>query len=393
MKNPGLGKSFMVSALMLLAFDVYVAFVSLQAAPVWVKALVFVPTAVYLLAIFRVFVLGKQQQTDLNATLRLTIMFFFPALIFVLVSAIGLLAGLIWAPLKAVFEIAGSALAVAWMLMALYGIAWGWKRIQVEKIDLSFPDLPEIFDGYRIVHLSDFHIGTYSTSPSTVKSIVDKVNGLDADLIVFTGDLINRQPAETLQFVDELKRLKAHDGVLSVLGNHDYCLYNKYTYPDNARAELRRLIEIEKDCGWSLLRNSSIRINRRNAHIDVVGVENAGTKGFPDYSDLDLALSDTAAGSFKILLTHDPTHWRRKVVGSTDIRLTLSGHTHGMQFKLGRFTPSRLSYREWGGVYRLGWHTLVVSTGIGSNIAFRYGIYPKILLLTLKKSQSSPDKL
>lgn len=384
MKNPGLGFSFSTTALVLLLLDLYVLFVPMHDSPWLLRCLFLLPSLIYIVAIARVFIFRKNSQTDLNVVLWLTLVFFFPVLLFDVISAFGRLVALLWPFALTVFDIAGASVAAAWMAMSLYGICVGWKKVTVDSVELKFPRLPAAFEGYRIVHLSDFHIGTYSSAPSTVDRIVEKVDALNPDLIVFTGDLVNRESAEIDPFVDTLKRLRASDGVLSVLGNHDYCLYRKYSGSDSPAKELARVIQLEEAAGWTVLRNRSVGITRGDDEIYVVGVENAGSKGFPDHSDLDKALGGIPAGAFKILLSHDPTHWRREVVPDTDIPLTLAGHTHGMQFKLGRFTPSRLGYREWGGVYTLGKHTLVVSTGIGGNVAFRFGIYPQILLLTLK---------
>ena len=386
MKNPGLGISFSSSVILLLALDAYIILCPMGAAAWWVWLLFMLPSVLYIAAIARVFVFKNFKQSAFNHALWLTLTVFFPILIFTIVSAIGALLGLISGTFFTVFNIIGAVLAAMWLLMSLYGICFGWKRVETDDIVLSFPNLPATFDGYTMVQLSDFHIGTYLASPSTVSAIVDKVNSLNPDLIVFTGDLVNGSASEIEPFMHDLKRLKARDGVLSVLGNHDYCLYRRYTAPNSAEKEKSRVMELEEEAGWKLLRNQSVRIDRGSESIAVVGVENAGGKNFPDFSDLPKALESVPCGQFKILLSHDPSHWRREVVPDTDIELTLAGHTHGMQFKIGRFTPSRLGYREWGGVYQIGPHTLVVSTGIGGNVAFRFGIYPQILQITLRRS-------
>lgn len=386
MKNPGLAKSFILSATFLGGLDAYVVLCVMAAASLWLKWLFILPSAVYILIIARTFLFCDRSQRSLNQTIGGTLLIFFPILIFTLLSLLGLLVSLFYGPSRIIFNYLGVAAAVAWIAMSLYGICRGWKRIQTDRVTLSFPDLPEAFDGYKIVHLSDFHIGTYSRVPHIVERIVDQTNSLMADMIVFTGDLVNTSSAEIVPFESQLSRLSAPDGVLSVLGNHDYCLYRHYTAPDSPQKELARIIKLEREAGWTVLLNESVTVERRGDRIAVTGVENAGGKGFPDMCRLSDALQDTENVKFKILLSHDPSHWRREVVKDTDIQLTLSGHTHGMQFRLGPLTPSRLGYREWGGVYQLGRHRLVVNTGIGGNVAFRFGVYPQILLLTLKKS-------
>ena len=204
-------------------------------------------------------------------------------------------------------------------------------------------------------------------------------------MIVFTGDLVNSSSEEIGQFTSVLSRMEARDGILSVLGNHDYCLYKQYTGSDSPERELAEVIRIEEAVGWRLLRNESIRIMRGNDSIVIVGVDNAGSRMFPDKSDLPKALRGLSEEEFKILLSHDPSHWRREVLPTTGIDLTLSGHTHAMQFKIGNWSPSKWTYPEWGGLYKEGKQQLYVSTGIGENIAFRFGAYPQIVVLTLDR--------
>lgn len=385
MKNPGLGKSFTASAIFLFALDVYIALVPLADAPHWWIWSIIALSAAYAISIARIFLLCHRSQMSINIAIWLTLSIFFPILIFAAVSALGLLISIAWPPAFALFNSIAAILALAWLALAFFGIVWGWRRIKVDNLSVKFFDLPNCFDGYRIVHLSDFHIGTYALSPDSVSEIVDRVNDLNPDLIVFTGDLVNSASSEIDQFIPSLSRLSARDGVLSILGNHDYCLYHKYVSPDSPSLQKQRLISLERECGWNVLLNQAVTISRGNDSIAVIGVENAGGKGFPNFSDLNSAYSQVKDIHFKILLSHDPSHWRREVVHIPDIQLTLAGHTHGMQFKLGRFTPSRWGYREWGGLYQLGKHFLVVSTGVGGNVAFRFGIYPQILQITLTR--------
>ena len=384
MKTPKLATRFYGALAVLLALDAYVVFVPMCASPWWLRVLFLIPSAIYICAVIRIFVFRRFSQQSFNQMLWLTLTVFFGVAIFDILSWIGLIGGLFWTPLSHIFNLIGLGVVTAWFVMAVYGALAGWKRLTTESVDLPFPDLPADFDGYKIVHLSDFHIGTYDTVPGIVDEIVERVNNLRPDLIVFTGDLVNRESSEIDPFVEKMSRLHASDGVLSVLGNHDYCFYRPYKPPHTPAKECARLVELQQRAGWRVLMNEAVTIRRGEESIAVVGVENAGSKGFLNRADLGKALSQTEPGQFKILLSHDPSHWRREVVPKSDVRLMLAGHTHGMQFKLGAFTPSKLlGYREWGGVYRLGRHTLVVSTGIGGNVAFRFGVYPQILLLNL----------
>lgn len=386
MKNPGLGKSFLVAFVFLAALDAYVVFVPMAGADWWWRALFLVPTLALAAAVAKTLFCGKPTQIWMNLCIWLTLAVFFTILIFAIVSIIGRLVAVAWSSAAMIFDILALVLAAAWLGMTAYGIFFGWKRIVVEEVDLPFYDLPPKFDGYKIAHISDFHIGTYATCPKIVDEIVDRINSLGADMIAFTGDIVNRDSSELAPFASTLGRLSAPDGVFSVLGNHDYCYYQKYSPPHTREQDVACIVGLQRSNGWTVLLNESARIVRGEQSIDIVGVENAGSKGFPNHSDLAKACAATAPGQFKILLSHDPSHWRREVVPASDIQLTLAGHTHGMQFKLGPFTPSRLlGHREWGGIYRLGKHTLAVSTGIGGNVAFRFGVYPQILIINLVK--------
>lgn len=379
-----LGIAFGLSALFLLLPDAYILFGVLGNAAWWVKLLFLLPTLVYFFVVARTFLSGTTTPFQMNLILWLTLCVVFPTLLFTAVSLLGRLAGLFGSPLPAVFDRIALGLSLMWLCGAVYGIAAGWKRVTVEEKTLPFARLPEAFDGYKIVQLSDFHIGTYATSPETVRRIVDCVLAQHPDLIVFTGDLVNASSDEIVPFLVELSRLNAPDGVLSVLGNHDYCQYRTYVFPDTPEQETEKVVALEKRAGWTVLRNGAVQISRGSARIAVAGVENGGSRGFPDKSDLSLALQGLPDDTFTVLLSHDPSHWRRKVLPDTDIALTLSGHTHAMQFRIAGFSPSQWIYPEWGGIYREGDRALLVSTGTGSNVPFRFGVYPQILSITLK---------
>ncbi len=382
-----LGIAFGIAALFLLLPDSYIAFGVLSDSAWWCKALVFLPTVLYLLVVLLIFMRGNPSQIMMNLVLWLTLCVFFPTVVFTIISLLGKLVGLFWGPAPILFNRIGLGLSILWLLMAIFGILVGWRHVTVERVTLDFPSLPQAFNGYKIVQLSDLHIGTYQSSPSTVADIVKKVNALNPDLIVFTGDIVNTNPDEIIPFVDVLKKLKAKDGVLSVLGNHDYCLYRKYIAPDSPQKATQRVVDLEKEMGWGVLLNESVQIVHDGDSIAVAGVENKGGKHFTDRGDLKKAMAGLKADEFKILLSHDPSHWRSEVIPESDIELTLSGHTHAMQFKIGNFSPAMWTYKEWGGVYREGNQTLVVSTGTGGNVAFRFGVYPQILEITLSTSR------
>ena len=374
---------FIILGVVLALLDTYVLMGVMPGARLWVKALFLLPSVVYLIVIGRLMA-GDLRQWLLNLLFWLTLCVVVTTLLFCVFSLLGKGVALFWQPGFRVFNVLGLAVAAIWLGISLYGIVYGWKKVTVEEVTVASPKIPAPFKGYRIVQLSDFHIGTYAASPATVSEIVDKVNSLKPDLIVFTGDLVNSSSREIDEFREVLGRLKATDGVYSVLGNHDYCLYREYTAPDSPAKELARVVDTESEIGWRMLRNESVEIRRDGASIALVGVDNAGSRMFPDNSDLPKAVKGLPADEFKILLSHDPSHWRRKVLPDSDIDLTLSGHTHAMQFKIGNWSPSVWTYPEWGGMYTEGERRLYVSTGIGENIAFRFGAYPQIVLLTLE---------
>lgn len=379
-------KIFTILVIILLLCDIYIVFDVMADCRWWLRVPVMVPTVWFCVVLLKMFIEGKIRHKVLNKLFGLSMCIVVPTFIFTLFSIIGGVIGRAVPSLPLVFNIAGLLAAVVWIGIMLYGMNVGWSKVKVERVEIKSPKIKKSFDGYRVIHLSDFHLGTYDTTPETVKLIVDTVNSLEADLIVFTGDLVNTCSAEVTRFKDVLCKMKARDGILSVLGNHDYCLYREYRAPFTPAKELAKIIETQQEMGWRLLRNEAVVIARGEDRIAVAGVDNAGSKMFPDYSDLPKAVDGLSNDDFTILLSHDPSHWRREVLKTTDIDLMLAGHTHAMQFKIGNWSPSQWSYREWGGLYEHDGQKMYVSTGIGQNIAFRFGIMPRIVLLTLESA-------
>ncbi len=269
----------------------------------------------------------------------------------------------------------------------------GNRRIDVTEYTYGSKELPGAFDGFRVVHISDLHLGTYGNDTGRVAELVDKVLAQKGDMIVFTGDLVNFESKEALPFVGELSRLTAPYGVYSVLGNHDYGVYRNFATKQEQIADIENLVRIEQRCGWTVLRNANSTVHKDGDSIIVVGVENDGNPPFPSLADIPKALRGIPASGgslFKILLTHDPSHWRRSVLSETDAQLTLSGHTHGMQFKLGKWSPASLVYREWGGQYFEGDRCLVVSVGLGLGaVPFRFGAWNEVCTITLKTQENN----
>lgn len=374
---------FLVILLVVLLCDSYIVFGVLGSNSLWIKSLLLVPSIAYVAVIVLTLLTKDTKQGMLNLLFWLTLCVVIPTLLFTLLSLMGKGVGLVFPSVVRIVDFFALSLSVVWIGISLYGILFGWKKISVERVEVSSCRISESFNGYRIVQLSDFHIGTYASAPGCVDRIVDRVNSLKPDLIVFTGDLVNTSSSEIEGFTEVLSRLRAKDGVYAVLGNHDYCLYRHYSGDDTPAKQLAKVVGMEKEIGWTLLRNESVQIVCGKDSIALVGVDNAGNRGFIDRSDLKKATQGLPEDEFKILLSHDPSHWRREVLPESDIDLMLAGHTHAMQFKLFGWSPSAWTYPEWGGLYTEGPRNLYVSTGIGENIAFRFGAWPQIVMITL----------
>ncbi len=282
-------------------------------------------------------------------------------------------------------QIVGVVVAAALFFTVAYGMTMGFRRVVVKNQVYANSQVPKAFNGYRIVQLSDLHLGTLHGREGVVRDIVDKVNACDADLIVFTGDLVNYHSVEAEEFSKLLGGMKARDGIVSVMGNHDYAQYFRWPTPADSLADIHRLQKVQREMGWHLLINENRIIKHGNDSIAIVGVENDGKPPFPSLADLKKARAGLADSCFQILLSHDPTHWRREVLPQTDIPLTLSGHTHGMQLMLFGFSPASWFYDEWGGAYTEDGQTLHVSLGTGQvMIPFRLGAWPEINVIELK---------
>jgi predicted MPP superfamily phosphohydrolase len=272
-----------------------------------------------------------------------------------------------------------------------YGIKWGKFDYTTRYFSLSFSNLPSSFDGLRIVQISDFHIGSFLNSIDEVEVAVELINDQNADLLLFTGDFVNNLSSELDPFIPILNKLKAREGKFSILGNHDYGDYVPWNSIKEKRNNFERLVSLQEDLGFKLLLNESQKIALKGEEIELVGVENWGLPPFPQYGDLRKALSNTAENSFKILMSHDPTHWDEEVLEKTSIDLTLSGHTHGAQFGIEipglRWSPVNMRYKRWGGLYTEGRQRIYVNTGIGF-IGFpgRVGMPPEISIIELKKA-------
>ncbi|HAF31242.1 MAG TPA: hypothetical protein DCG75_19560 [Bacteroidales bacterium] len=273
----------------------------------------------------------------------------------------------------------------------LYGMAKGRFNFRIENEKLSFQNLPADFNGFKIVQISDIHIGSFLGHENQVKSAIDLVNEQNPDVILFTGDLVNNFAEELNGWIPILSKLKAKYGKFSILGNHDYGDYFDWKNEAEKAKNLNNLKQAHADIGFRLLLNESEEIQFNGSNIALIGVENWGLPPFPQYGNLSLAMNGSADLPFKILMSHDPSHWDAEVIHRTDIDLTLSGHTHGMQFgiEIGniKWSPVKYKYPRWAGLYKEDNQYLYVNRGFGY-IGFpgRIGMAPEITVLELKKA-------
>lgn len=265
-----------------------------------------------------------------------------------------------------------------------FGFIEGWKRLELKHITFTSPDLPPYFDGYRLVQITDFHLGSFPPGNDFVQKVVDATNNEEPDMILFTGDLVNNQASEVEPYLETLAQLHASDGIYSIWGNHDYCEYGNNHSIGALKRNRRMLYGYQERLGWHQLMNEHHVVSHGMASIAVIGVENPGQPPFTNRSNLKKAMKGLDPDMFKILLSHDPHHWRREVVGKK-IQLTLAGHTHAGQLKIGKWTPARMAFKEWGGAYRIGEQMLYVSSGIGGSFPFRLGAWPELTVITLKR--------
>ena len=262
-------------------------------------------------------------------------------------------------------------------------------RYQVRRHQLAFENLPSSFKGFKIVHISDIHSGSFNDKQAVIKG-VEKIAKEKPDIILFTGDLVNDMADEMKNYMDVFNQLEAPHGVFSTLGNHDYGDYARWNSAEEKKANLERLKKIHGDLGWRLLMNEFVELKKGDEKIALIGIENWGAKAnFPKYGDLKKAYSGTENYPFKILMSHDPSHWDAQVRPDYPaIDLMLAGHTHGMQFGIEipgfRWSPVQYIYKQWAGLYEEAHQKLYVNRGYGFiGYPGRVGILPEITVLEL----------
>ena len=311
------------------------------------------------------------------------------------------------------FAYTGLALVLLFCGTMLYGYWFGRKQLRVTETNYTSPQVPEAFNGYKIVHISDLHLSSFADSSEFLQRIIDTINAQQPDLICFTGDFVGFGVEEAIPFTHILRQLHAKDGIKSVLGNHDFALYHHGLTEAEKEEKVNQLTAYQRDTlGWQLLRNQSYLIQRDTAYLQIIGVGNTSCKGqgFQTISRGDLMkairqLGDRApqksadfsgtplvkGENMQILLSHDPSHWRGEVVPTTDIPLTLSGHTHAGQVRLFGYPLSSLMFTESEGWYHTTQHhatqSLHINTGLGCTLPVRLGVPPEITVITLLNQQ------
>lgn len=288
-----------------------------------------------------------------------------------------------------VFLVIGWTIAGLLFLAILFGIFWGRWNWKTHRVELFFAHLPEEMDGVNLVQLSDIHVGSFFNQYKKVEKAIRQINQLEADYVFFTGDLVNNTSDEMKGWEPVFEQIQAKKGKYSILGNHDYGDYVRWDHDDAKHANLKELIAIHKRIGFEPLLNKAVELH---PEFWLLGVENWGKAPFRQSGKLLDTLHGVPDNSFKLLLSHDPSHFDEQITSLSTIDLTLSGHTHGMQFGIERFgikwSPVSLRYKKWAGLYQVGQQFLYVNRGFGYlGFPGRVGIYPEITHIVLRKEK------
>ena len=274
----------------------------------------------------------------------------------------------------------------------LYGTLLGKKGLKVTQVELHFNNLPQKFDNYKIVQFSDLHLGSFLHSTTLLNKTAKEIKTIQPDMILFTGDLVNNFWEETIGWEDLFNQINEEGNSYSILGNHDYGDYTTWNREQAKEANFDKIVEAHKNLGFHLLRNEHVPVVFKGDTIYLAGVENWGRPPFPQLANLNKALKDIPANSFRILMTHDPAHWESQVKEKRNIEFTLSGHTHGLQWGVKTagipFSMAHIIRKDWGGLYQWKKNYLYVNTGLGTvGIPWRIDMAPELTVFTLKRGQ------
>ncbi len=333
----------------------------------------------------------QRKQLLISSLYGITVLSFVPKLIFVIATSIihysnanmAVPHALYWVPLW------GLLAGLLPFAVLCYAIFRSLYRFKVHKHQVGFARLPAAFNGLRVVHISDTHLGSFNYRFHIFDRAVKLINDLQPDLILFTGDLVNNFAGELDGWEETFHKLQARLGKFSVLGNHDYGDYSDWERPEAKQQNFEAIKDFHARIGFQLLLNDAVAVQQGNASIAIVGVENWGNPPFKQYGDIKKALRPVEGTAFKILLSHDPTHWPMEIIGATDISLTLAGHTHGMQagfqFRNKKWSPIKYKYKHWAGLYNEQAQWLHVNRGLGwLGFPGRVGMRPEITFLELQ---------
>lgn len=351
-------------------------------------------TAILILKIRMEMVPVTRRQSLVSSLYGLTVSSFIPKIIFVLIISILYFSNYIFSETKSLIIVPVLGLIAGFLpfFAIAYAVFKAVYRFKVERVTIEHKDLPEVFDGLKIVHLSDLHLGSFNYKYRVLERAITTINELDADLLFFTGDLVNNFAWELNGWDAVLKKISAKKGKYAVLGNHDYGDYKEWESPEEKLENFETIKNFYKHIDFKLLLNESIILSENDQSIAILGVENWGFPPFRQDGDIKQALKKVKTIPFKILLSHDPSHWEAEVKERTDIALTLSGHTHGMQaginFMGKQWSPIKYKYKYWAGLYNVKNQYLYVTRGLGwLGFPGRLGMRPEITFIRLKKLQ------
>ena len=334
----------------------------------------------------------KRKQLLISSLYGLAISSFVPKFIFVIVISILFYSNYVFSEKESLIVIPVVGLLSGFLpfFVILYGVFRALYRFKVHHIKLRHKNLPTSFNGLKIIQISDIHLGSFNFKYHILDKAIKIINDSEPDLIFFTGDLVNNYAWELHGWEIIFKKLMAKKGKYAILGNHDYGDYSQWNSSEEKQDNFEKLKQFYKNIDFKLLLNQSEKIKINQEKIAIIGVENWGNPPFKQYGDLQKALKNVAEVPFKILLSQDPTHWNEEVVQKTDIALTLSGHTHGMQagfqYKKKQWSPIKYKYKHWAGLYKENEQYLYVNRGLGwLGFPGRLGMRPEITVFELFK--------
>jgi predicted MPP superfamily phosphohydrolase len=322
----------------------------------------------------------------------LTISSFIPKLIFVVIISILFFSNFVFSEKESLIIIPLIGLCSGFLpfFVILYGFFRALYRFKVHHVTIKHKKLPKPFNGLKIIQISDIHLGSFNYKYHILDKAIKVINDAQPDFIFFTGDLVNNYAWELIGWEKVFKKLIAKKGKYAILGNHDYGDYSEWNSAQEKQDNFEKIKEFYKTIDFKLLLNQSEIIEKKKGKLAIIGVENWGKAPFKQYGNLQEALKNVSEVPFKILLSHDPTHWREEVIKKTGISLTLSGHTHGMQvgfqYKKMKWSPIKYKYKHWAGLYNENEKYLYVNRGLGwVGFPGRLGMRPEITLFKLFK--------